>query len=374
MASLLKSKVKSSIDILSKVGEQVYLAYSGGKDSTALAILVKDYVNSGGNIKKVTLIHNDTMSETDLMEQWARQFMSSYSEEMGELNVEVEKIITRPDPFNTFYWRVFVRGYPAPTFSFRWCVYELKIRPTRGVIPDGSVLLVGLRDDESSSRSGSNKRKFTVCSISHGDCMADRYMAENNVIKVAPIRNWTEADIWNYLKEKELSNGLFSLYFNDKVRYGCWHCTLIKTQWSLRLDKRYAYFDALRLLYRALSDIKELRMTKKVGYSTLGALRMNARALLLKFLLKTEILSGITLYGLDESTINGYSLREIFTKLEQEEADDLISKDRFSKGRFTTVMDLREADDRWLDELDKSTRSHPSRYFDGDDLIRALLW
>jgi len=54
------------------------------------------------------------------MEFWAKRFMEVYRDYARKsVGVEVDFIVTKPKPIDTFFWRVLVRGYVAPTFSFR---------------------------------------------------------------------------------------------------------------------------------------------------------------------------------------------------------------------------------------------------------------
>jgi len=99
------------------------LAYSGGKDSTATAIVLYKWLQRrlelSKGVPKVVILHNDTLSEIPEMEEWVEDFVKQYMERLQRFGVNVEAIFTRPRPTETWYWGVFVRGYPAPTFNFR---------------------------------------------------------------------------------------------------------------------------------------------------------------------------------------------------------------------------------------------------------------
>jgi len=41
-------------------------------------------------------------------------------------------------------------------------------------------------------------------------------------------------------------------------RYGCWHCTLVVRQAANYYREEYLYAEAIRLMYRAVSDLAEL--------------------------------------------------------------------------------------------------------------------
>lgn len=122
----------------------VFLAYSGGKDSTALAILLYEWLQQQYNNRpeNITIVHNDTLSEINPMEEWTRTFMNEYAERLKDLGIQVHINMARPKIIDTFYWRVIIRGYPAPTFNFRWCVELLKIQPSRSTIKTGGIIKI----------------------------------------------------------------------------------------------------------------------------------------------------------------------------------------------------------------------------------------
>jgi len=294
---------------------------------------------------KITLLHNDTLSEINPMEFWARKFMNEFKEKVEALGNHVEIKIVTPPPIDTFYWRVFVRGYVAPTYNFRWCVNLLKRKPTERAINNGTILLVGLREDESATRKNIMRRNYGSCPLSPSKCLGYYFMV-NDMRKVAPLRDWRTADVWEYLRKgHDIGvDDLLFLYGCEEARYGCWHCTLVKVQWGLRvLDERYMYFEALRVLYRKISDLPELRYEKNKGYSSLGGLNKYGRSIFYHALGSAEELSGVRVYGLDESKVGDYSLREIFYELDSDVAMKIIlSTDvKLPRERVVHIGDIR---------------------------------
>jgi len=357
LVSSLASHIDTSFKILDDAlssAKSLYIAYSGGKDSTALSILVYDWIVSRKRYDlDVVLVHSDTLSEIPEMESWARGFMEDYVVKLRRLGIHADYRVVAPTATETFYWRVFVRGYPAPTYSFRWCVYLLKRRPAREALEGAELILLGHRDDESSIRVRMLKSR-TGCPLRAGACSSYYFSVEGNARKIYPIRSWSEADVWKYLRSKVSEFDLKQLfvlygYGAAKARYGCWHCTLVKYQLGhLILEGGHMFYEAVRLLYRWLSDIPELRERKEKGYSRLGALKVSARSLIMNSMLIAEKLSGIRLYGLDESKVSGYSLREILFELPENEAEKLIlEEDKKARGdprRIPKISELRNID------------------------------
>jgi hypothetical protein len=139
----------------------------------------------------------------------------------------------------------------------------------------------------------------------------------------------------------------------------------------------HLYFEAVRKMYRAVSDLPELRATKDRGYSRQGFLLAPARSLILNSMILAEKLSGIKLYGLDESRIDGLSLREILLEIPEGEADRIIeSVERASGGdprRAVSIGDLRDLE-RHRKALEK-VYEHPLIKEDkhAEELLNHLL-
>jgi DNA sulfur modification protein DndC len=317
------------------------LAFSGGKDSTAVAVLLYRWLaeraRRGERLPNVVLLHNDTLSEIPEMEEWVEYFVGQFKERVGKLGVRIRVVFARPRATETWYWRVFVRGYPAPTFNFRWCVDMLKIEPTGSSLSryKNYVLVVGARDEESNARSKSMKERFGVCT-GGGSCLGAYFTSNNDIPKVAPIRFWSYETVWAFLKaQKDFDVGrLVELYGGLASsgslggRYGCWHCTLVVRQAANYYREEYLYAEAIRLMYRAVSDLAELfRERKEGGYSRWGPLNPLGRAVIFNALRAAEELAGRRIfYGLDKARIRNLTLRKIFYEMDPEKADRVIAR------------------------------------------------
>jgi 3'-phosphoadenosine 5'-phosphosulfate sulfotransferase (PAPS reductase)/FAD synthetase len=108
------------------------LGLSGGKDSTALALFMRD------KIPDMEYVFCDTGSELD----------ETYSY-LNQVEAYLGKRIIRLNPSATFdHWLEVFGGYlPAP--NMRWCTKMLKLKPFEQYVGEGEVIsYVGIRCDE----------------------------------------------------------------------------------------------------------------------------------------------------------------------------------------------------------------------------------
>ena len=389
--------------------EMWVIAFSGGKDSTLLLHLVTAYIcdriEAGSTVpQKVIVIYNDTLAELPPVHRWAISTLYAWKEFMAKIGVDVDVHITKPDITSTFYWRVIIRGYPAPTFKFRWCTELLKIVPAKEFFKELNrvseskrvVLLIGSRDDESTARRRSNNKRARL-SRPVGRSFESFLLHTDypNVVKVAPLRHWEEASVWEFLAEttppwSNNNNGVDSLDYGEllrlygvnrelifeaisrlarskrrkknnsnklpiKARFGCWFCSVSKRHFGFQTLLGYDEYRwleplwKLRLLYMLLSDIKAFRVRKSNGYSRLGALIKLARGLIYSSIggVAQRSPQGKELfYGLFErlETREGpLSLWEVLYQAEPQESIRLIrSLDRSPRAAEVTAKDLEE--------------------------------
>ncbi|MEM0479343.1 MAG: phosphoadenosine phosphosulfate reductase family protein [Pyrobaculum sp.] len=261
-------------DELAKKFDRFVLAYSGGKSSTAVAILLYQWARIRKPSVEVVVLYGDTLSEINTMEAWARWFLIEYVNRLGRY-VRTRLHVAAPPAVDTFYWRVFVRGYPAPTYKFRWCVVNLMESPAKKALKEhgNAVIITGLRHGGTTTRDAGGGDLLYTCLAGLGVDLSKSKMA-----KAMPIENWTEEDVWAFLhiqRDFDVSP-LFALHrvenFKSSVRYGCWHCTVVDTQPALDLDDKLLYVEAFRVLYKAISRTPKYRIPKSGAYSELGPL------------------------------------------------------------------------------------------------------
>ena len=258
------------------------IAYSGGKDSTLLLHLVWEAVLSlpeEQRVRKIHVVANDTLVESPLVIQHLKSSMKTIRNAAMRMNLPLVAMMTRPCIDQTFWVNLIGRGYIPPTRNFRWCTDRMKIFPTNHLIEKIArtskrvVLLIGTRKSESQNRRrnmdkhGASAKRMNP----HGTIQGCRIFS--------PLADMTDEDVWTILMQRKPPWGgshrkLITLYRNARggecplilskddapscgttsPRFGCWTCTVVQKDRSLRglLDSGYA-----EEKLEALSDFRD---------------------------------------------------------------------------------------------------------------------
>lgn len=259
------------------------VAYSGGKDSTLLLQLVWEVVvdlPAEERKRSVLVVGNDTLVESPLVIRHLRDSLEMIDRAAEEKGLPIETQITEPCVDQTFWVNVIGRGYIPPTRNFRWCTDRMKILPTNRLLErlaqdaKGTVLLVGTRRAESQNRRRTmDRRKVSADQMNPHDTLDGCRM-------FAPLADLTDDDVWMTLMQRTPPWGgthrpLITLYRNagggecplvitteqapscgsSSPRFGCWTCTVVHKDRSLRglIDSGHA--DAEKM--EALFDFRE---------------------------------------------------------------------------------------------------------------------
>lgn len=235
------------------------VAFSGGKDSTALLMLVWEAIAQLNEIERkarqVYVICNNTLVENPRVLQFVNRQLDAIQKKSLELGMPFKVDHTTPQLENSFWVNLIGKGYPAPNNMFRWCTERLKISPTTQYIKDKisdygeAIILIGTRSDESSARAASIKKHEVK-----GERLRNHPLP--NAKAYAPIKDMTTDEVWTYLqltlnpwmgdRNKELitlyrdgNGGDCPIVLDIKTpscgnsRFGCWVCTVVKRDRSM---------------------------------------------------------------------------------------------------------------------------------------------
>lgn len=341
----LQDSIELSLDSLREYGRRYAhwsIAYSGGKDSSALAMFVA-WAIANGHVpapESVTVLYADTRQELPPLQASAMNLLGTLRERHG-----FETHVVLPAMDDRFYVYILGRGVPPPKNKFRWCTSQIKITPMQFAIEDKAVargmgnllstdqnrygrifqgngqkllVLTGVRLGESAAR---DRKIAATCNKDSGEC-GTGLMHVKNASKehrdtpgmfvpspptavsdtLAPLLHWRLCHVfdWLYFEEPRHgfreSAGIADVYGDDDVRTGCIGCNLVSVDTALeRLlkyhDDRWGHLRPLlelKPLFRELKQAKyRLRKSEpemrqdglpSENIQRLGPLTMEARA------------------------------------------------------------------------------------------------
>lgn len=202
---LLEQEAGAAIRAVLIAGHPVFVAYSGGKDSTAVLALALNTARSlkeeGLSVPPVIVTHGDTGIENPTVSMLAQNEMQKVREFGRRHGLTVRAEIAYPALNDT--WAVSVlSGRKLPTFansSSRDCTVAYKIEPMvrlrkRLLAEHGNghppVTLIGTRFEESTGRAA----RMT----DRGESALTPW-EKNGALFLSPIANWTSDDVWEFL-------------------------------------------------------------------------------------------------------------------------------------------------------------------------------
>ena len=230
--------------------------------------------------RQIHVMANDTLVESPLVIQHLKKSLSIIRESASKTGLPVRVTLTKPYVDQTFWVNLIGRGYIPPTRNFRWCTDRMKILPTERLLEKlmiahkRAVLLIGTRRSESQNRQR-NMKKHGVKAHKmnpHGSIKGCRMFA--------PLADLQDEDVWMILMQLKPPWGgshrdLVTLYRNagggecplvlskedapscgtTSPRFGCWTCTVVQKDKSLRGLIDAGHKDEEKL--EALADFRE---------------------------------------------------------------------------------------------------------------------
>lgn len=243
------------------------IGFSGGKDSTVLLTLVwlalkriKEDVLAPFQLRRpVYVVCNDTLVENPIISSYVDDVLGQIERQAREEDLPIFVKKTIPKLEDSFWVNVIGKGYPVPNTAFRWCTDKMKIKPTARFITEQvdecgeAIVLIGTRKAESATRARSIKKHEV-----HGQRLTHHTLLHNTYV-YAPIKELMLEEVWYIVNAIPCPWGfdnsvLFNIYMDasaddyecptvvtDKShgscgqsRFGCWVCTVVKDDKSMR--------------------------------------------------------------------------------------------------------------------------------------------
>ena len=229
-----------------------YLSLSGGKDSLAAALFLREQGIEATNLFFDTgWEHPDTYRY--LMDylptvvgdiQWVSADLPQLSEEAEEWAKRIEKLLDHPKGSPSGFVRLVLHNRISPGPKRRYCTRKLKIDALKKAFAQNPspyrVNVVGIRAEESIARSKLSEREISTSL----DCIVWR-----------PLIKWTTQDVIDIHKRHGIAPN--PLYLGRSKRVGCYPC-IFANKGDLRVvAEDPARVEVLRLLEEGLTKLRE---------------------------------------------------------------------------------------------------------------------
>ncbi|QNH60724.1 phosphoadenosine phosphosulfate reductase family protein [Hymenobacter sediminicola] len=196
------------------------IAWSGGKDSTALVTLVVWLITSGKiqRPETLTVLFADTRLEMVPLMAAAHDIM----DDLRELGIDVRVVMAEMD--QRYFVYLLGRGVPPPNNgTLRWCTAQIKIEPMEAELRrlfaekgEKVLMLTGVRQGESAMR---DQRIVMSCGKDGAECGQGWYqetLPTSLCDTLAPLLHWRVCHIWEWLRN-----------WAPRVEYGDWSTKMV---------------------------------------------------------------------------------------------------------------------------------------------------
>ncbi|MBT0778026.1 phosphoadenosine phosphosulfate reductase family protein [Paracoccus sp. pheM1] len=319
--------------------QHVAVAWSGGKDSTAVLTLIVHLIEAGElpQPERLYVFYADTRQELPPLQQAAEAIMEKLR---GRNWIEV--VTVRAPIDKRFMVYILGRGVPPPNNNtLRWCTRQIKVEPMSAAleaataeIAGTALMITGVREGESAVRDG---RIAMSCSRDGAECGQGWYQqvlpnakgVRGRIATLAPILHWRVCIVWDWLKvyapQPEFGGWptqiLADAYGGDEAeeinaRTGCVGCPLASKDVALEAVialpqwARLSPLLELKPLYRWLREPAQRH--RKAGAERLkdgsiaknpqrmGPITLEARAVALARILDIQRRAGVDLINEEE--------------------------------------------------------------------------
>jgi phosphoadenosine phosphosulfate reductase len=275
-----ESKIKKTIEVLELARDMSFefynkplvITYSGGKDSDVLLDLARKHLRP----TDFEVINSHTSVDAPETVYHIREVFKDVRERGTKCTVHIPK---DKDGNQITMWNLIPKKKMPPTRLARYCCAVLKETST-----PNRICAVGVRASESSGRQGRDifatkgktKKDAYYYSLEHSkevfeeskdrdpiwDCRLIEQMRANKDIIVNPIYEWTDSDIWEYIRENNIKYN--PLYDRGYKRVGCIGCPIASYKEMMKEFSEYpkikdAYIRAFQRMIDLYDDEKKAK-------------------------------------------------------------------------------------------------------------------
>ena len=249
------------------------IAYSGGKDSSALVTVVIHLLESGAvpYPESLTVLYADTRQEIPPLYFSAMKMLNLLSQR------GIKTQVVLPELEDRYFVYMFGRGVPPPNNNtLRWCTPQIKVEPMINALKrlrdehgEKFLMLTGVRIGESAAR---DNRIALSCSRNGAECGQGWFQEttpDNVADTLAPLLHWRVCHVWDWLMFDAQSLGfptnlVAEVYGGEEAnemnaRTGCIGCPLAEKDTVLDYIIGLPYWTYLAPLKQLKPLYRELR-------------------------------------------------------------------------------------------------------------------
>lgn len=283
---MYKDKIEKTIQSLKlavEMSKEFYkkpliITYSGGKDSDVLLDIARKCLKPD----EFEVLNSHTSVDAPETVYHIREVFKEVRGGGTQCTVHIPK---DKDGKQITMWNLIPKKKMPPTRMVRYCCAVLKEAST-----PNRICAVGVRASESSGRKGrdifaihgATKKDAHFYSLEHSkevfeeskdrdpiwDCTLIKQMRENKDIIVNPIYEWTDSDIWEYIRKNNVKYN--PLYDRGYKRVGCIGCPLANYKEMMKEFAEYpkiknAYIRAFQRMIDQYDDERKAKMDWESG-------------------------------------------------------------------------------------------------------------
>lgn len=229
--------LQERLDYIFREFDNIYISFSGGKDSGLLLHMVMDYMARKGIRKKLGVFHQDFEAQYQVTTEYVEKVFEMYLSRIEPYWVCLPMAVRTALSSYEMYWypwddkkeEIWVRKRPdypyvitidQPFTHYRYRMHQEDLAKQFGRFYkeehdfQKTVCLLGIRADESLQRySGIVNKKHGY----NGECWISRQFKD--VWCASPLYDWSNQDVWvaNYRFHFDY-NGLYDLYYKAGLK------------------------------------------------------------------------------------------------------------------------------------------------------------